>query len=579
MHDISIITTVAAAFTSAWLLGLLTQRLQLSPIVGYLLAGILLGPHTPGIVANQDVAQQLAEVGVILLMFDVGLHFSVKDLWAVRAIAIPGAIGQSLVATLVVAGLLLTLGLSLKTGVIVGIALSVASTVVLMRVLMDARALNSPAGHAAVGWLLVEDVLTVLVLVLIPIIAQPPSGGASVWATVLWTLAKLAMLVVLALVVGPRVIPWILVQVARQRSRELFTLTVLVLSVAIAAGSFLLFGASMALAAFLAGMVVGQSPVSHQAASDTLPIRHAFSVLFFVSVGMLFDPKFLLIEPWMILVVLFVILIVKPLAALGIVSLLGYPARTALTIAIGLAQIGEFSFIVATLARQFDLMPEVASSALVAGALISITLNPLLFRALPVVEARLRAIPWVWRLLNARAEHRLEHVNQEVAAVIDEQAGDGRRTAIVVGYGPVGQGVDRLLREAGVDTVIVDLNMETILDLKRQKRKAVYGDASSETILRQAGILKATHFILTLPHSTDRFAVVSAARQLNSRIRILVRARYLSERGDLNQAGASAVVFEEAEAGLALARLVLTETGASPTDARHAIRNLREQLT
>lgn len=579
MHDISIITTVAAAFTSAWLLGLLTQRLRLSPIVGYLLAGILLGPNTPGIAADVDVARQLAEVGVILLMFDVGLHFSIKDLWRVRAIAIPGAIGQSLFATLVGAVLLLQLGFPLQTGVVVGIALSVASTVVLMRVLMDARVLNSPAGHAAVGWLLVEDVLTVLVLVLIPIFAQPQASDASIWTTVLWTLTKLAMLVVLALVVGPRVIPWILVQVARQRSRELFTLSILVLSVAIAAGSYLLFGASMALAAFLAGMVVGQSPVSHQAASDTLPIRHAFSVLFFVSVGMLFDPRFILSEPLILLAVLTVILVAKPLAALAIVSLLGYPARTGLTIAIGLSQIGEFSFIVATLAHQFKLMPEVASSALVAGALLSITLNPLLFHALPAIEARLRATPWAWRMLNARAERRLDRINHEAAAAIDEQSGDGRRLAIVVGYGPVGQAVDRLLRDAGIETVIVDLNMETILDLKRQKRKAVYGDASSETILKQAGIHKATHFILTLPHSTDRFAVVSTARQLNAGIRILVRARYLSERGDLNQAGASAVVFEEAEAGLALARLVLTETGASRANARHAIRSLREHLT
>lgn len=578
MHDIPLISTVAAALAAAWLFGLLTQRLRLSPIVGYLLAGIAIGPNTPGFAGDIHLAQQLAEIGVILLMFDVGLHFSVRDLWAVRSIAIPGALGQSLAATAAGAGLLVLLGQPLTHGIVTGIALSVASTVVLMRVLTDARVLQSPAGHAAVGWLLVEDVLTVLVLVLLPVFAAPGADAASVLTATVTTLFKLGAFVGIVLVLGPRVIPWALVQVARLRSRELFTLTVMVLSIAIAAGAYVLFGASMALAAFLAGMVVAQTPASHQAAADALPIRHVFAVLFFVSVGMLFDPRLLVDAPLLLVAVLLVVLVVKPLAALLIVSLLGYPVRTALTIAIGLAQIGEFSFIVASLAHRFEMISDIAASAMVAGALISITINPLLFQALPSVEAVLRRTPHLWQLLNRRAERQLSAINQQSATAIAAEAAEPRQLAIVVGYGPVGQTVDRLLREASIETVIIDLNMETILELKRQERRAIFGDAASEMILRQAGVANATHVVLTLPHSAERFAVLTAVRQLNANVRILVRARYLSEREDLNQAGATSVVFEEGEAALALSRLVLSETGASRANVRQAIKSLKQQF-
>ena len=296
MHDLPLITTIASAFTAAWLLGLLTQRLGLSPIVGYLLAGVLIGPYTPGFVGDVQIAQQLAEVGVILLMFGVGLHFHLKDLLAVKAVAIPGACGQSLVATLLGIAVFSWFGLSAQAGAVIGIAMSVASTVVLMRVLIDADVLSSASGHVAVGWLLVEDILTVIVLVLIPVVAGGGSGssGMGLWAALGLAFVKLGVLVAIVMVGGARVIPWVLVQVARLRSRELFTLTILVFSIAIAAASYAFFGASMALGAFLAGMVVAQSPVSHQAAADALPMRDAFAVLFFVSVGMLFDPAFLL---------------------------------------------------------------------------------------------------------------------------------------------------------------------------------------------------------------------------------------------------------------------------------------------
>jgi CPA2 family monovalent cation:H+ antiporter-2 len=435
----------------------------------------------------------------------------------------------------------------------------------------------------AVGWLLVEDIFTVIVLVLIPILGSGEADAEGAASPALWTslglaILKLAALVAIVMLAGSRVIPWAMVQVARLRSRELFTLTVLVFSIAIAAGAYIVFGASMALGAFLAGMVVGQSPVSHQAAADALPMRDAFAVLFFVSVGMLFDPAFVLQEPLMILAALAIILIGKPLAALAIVALLGHSARTSLTVAVGLAQIGEFSFILSEVARQNGLMPEAGHNLLVAAAIVSITLNPLLFRSLGNLEAWLRAKPRLWSLLNARAERRARDINAAGSADVARRAAAGERLAVVVGYGPVGRSVDRLLREAGLTTVIIDLNMDTIGELHRQGQNAIFGDASSQSILEQAGAEKSSYLIVTLPHSSDRAAVVSTARNLNPKLRILVRARYLAERVNLEQAGATAAVFEEAEAAVALARLVLADTGAGRDVVERSVRDLRLQL-
>ncbi|MGZ6273413.1 MAG: cation:proton antiporter domain-containing protein [Candidatus Limnocylindrales bacterium] len=583
MHDLPLITTIAAAFTAAWLLGLLTQRLGLSPIVGYLLAGVLIGPHSPGFVGDVDLAHQLAEVGVILLMFGVGLHFHLKDLLAVKSVAIPGAIGQSLVATLLGIAVFAALGLPVKSGAVIGMAMAVASTVVLMRVLMDADALNTPQGHVAVGWLLVEDVFTVIILVLIPVLGTDASAaeGATrpgLWASLGLALLKLSALVAIVMLGGSRAIPWVLVQVARLRSRELFTLTVLVFSIAIAAASYAFFGASMALGAFLAGMVVAQSPVSHQAAADALPMRDAFAVLFFVSVGMLFDPAFVVREPLMILAALAIILIAKPLAALLIVALLGHSARTALTVALGLAQIGEFSFILSELARKHGLMPESGHNVLVAAAIISITLNPILFRSLNPIEARLRRRPRLWTLLNGRAERRAHETNADAAEQVGRRVAAGDRLAVVVGYGPVGRSVHRLLRDAGLATIVIELNMDTVSDLKRQGQAAIFGDASREAILEQAGVRRASHLVVALPHSADRASVVVAARDLNSGLRILVRAHYLREREELEQAGATAAVFEEGEAAVSLARLVLADTGADREAVERKVRDLRLQL-
>jgi len=597
VHDLPLITTIAAAFTSAWVLGLITQRLHLSPIVGYLIAGILIGPHTPAFAGDINIAHQLAEVGVILLMFGVGLHFHLKDLLAVKGVAIPGAVGQSLAATVLGCLAFVSLGMPMKSGIVMGIALAVASTVVLMRVLADANVLHAPEGHVAVGWLLVEDVLTVIVLVLIPVLgtpgAHPPveAGGEVIaaaadvvaaapvnpWVAIALALLKLVALVVIVAVAGQRLVPWVLVQVARLRSRELFTLTILVFSIAFATGAYFAFGASMALGAFLAGMVVAQSPVSHQAAADALPLRDAFAVIFFVSVGMIFDPAFVIRQPLMILAAMGIILIVKPLVALLIVASLGWSVRTAITVAVGLAQIGEFSFILSETASQANLLPEAGHNVLVASAILSITLNPLLFRYRHRFEAWLARKPRLWKLLNARAERRMRRVNITAHKQLRGGA-SAERLALVVGFGPVGRSVNSLLREAGLRTAIIDLNMDTVTELTRQGHVAIFGDASREAVLEQAEIERAAYLILTLPSASDNAAIVSAARNLNDKLRILVRARYLAEREMLDQVGATSAVFEEGEAAVALARLVLSDTGASREFVERSVRELRLRL-
>ena len=584
MHDLPLITTIAVAFTAAWALGLLTQRFGLSPIVGYLLAGIAIGSHTPGFVGDLNIAHQLAEVGVILLMFGVGLHFDIKDLMAVRSIAVPGAIGQSVVATLAGIAAFTVLGLPTTAAAIIGMAMAVASTVVLMRMLMDADKLNSAEGHIAVGWLLVEDVLTVVVLVLIPVLGEvgKSSGGEASFGHLAASLGtaflKLGGLVAIVLLIGPRVIPWVLVQVARLRSRELFTLTVLVFSISMAAASYMLFGASMALGAFLAGMVVAQSSVSHQAAADALPMRDAFAVIFFVSVGMLFDPAYVIREPGMILAALGIILVIKPLAAIAIVLLLGRSVHTALTVAIGLAQVGEFSFILSELAGSHGLMPETGHNVLIAGAIVSITLNPILFRLIPTIESWLKQSPELWAFLNHRADRRVEQVNQVTETQIAKSVAAGKRLAIVVGFGPVGRSVQRLLNDAGLTTVVIDMNMDTITELTARGETAIYGDASHDAILEQAGMESAEVLILTLPDSSTRLAVVTAARHLNPNARLFVRAHYLGEQEDLEKAGASSTVFEEGEVAVALARLVLSEIGAHRDVVERKVQQIRQQL-
>ena len=567
--SLPLLTTIAAGFVGAWVLGIITQSIGLSPIVGYLLAGIVIGPHTPGFVGDVAAAQQLAELGVILLMFGVGLHFHVKDLWAVRRIALPGAIVQSAVATAAATVILLWFGWAPTAGVVVGMAMAVASTVVLMRVLTDRGMLATAHGHVAVGWLIVEDILTVVALVVVPMLAvgdvdaaADAAAGAAVrepwWITLGWALGKLAVLVVIVLLGGSRVVPWILEQAAKLRSRELFTLTVLVLSVAIAVVAGTVFGASMALGAFLAGIVVGQSPTSHQAAADALPMRDAFAVLFFVSVGMLIDPAFIADEPGLVLAGLVVVMVVKPLVAVAVVAVLGYPVRTALVVAIGLAQIGEFSFILGQVADGSGLLHEGGMEMLVTVAMLSITVNPILFRSIDRIERWIARIPWLWRLLDARHARRGAEAG---SGAVEVRPGDDRPRAVIVGHGPVGRLVDALLTGAGFRTVVVDMNIDTVRSLARHGRPAVYGDAGRAEVLESAGIRGASHLVLTLSTPEGAAGIVRSARELDPKVEITVRARYLTEREMLLAAGADAVIVEEGETGTAIARHVLARRG------------------
>ena len=582
MHVPDLISLIAVAFTAAWVLGIVTQSLKLSPIVGYLLAGIVIGPYTPGYVGDDKLAVQLSELGVILLMFGVGLHFHLGDLLAVRRVAVPGAIGQSLVATLLGGVVALLFGWEFKSGLVLGMAMAVASTVVLIRVLTDNKKLDTPHGHVAVGWLIVEDILTVIVLVLIPALGTPPvttdghAAGAShsLPIALLIALVKLVVLVAVVLVVGGKVVPWIMIQVTRLRSRELFTLTILVMAIAVAAGSAHFFGASMALGAFLGGMVVGQTAVSQQATADLLPLRDAFAVLFFTSVGMLFDPRFIVDQPLLLAGGLAVVLIAKPLAALVIVALLRYPARTALTVAVGLGQIGEFSFILSDLARNYGLLNDSAHNLLVACAIVSITLNPLLFRALPTIEHGLRRWPLLWRFLE-NAKHGRGVTNPAANTLLNADA--AKPIAVVLGYGPAGRAVDAILRERGVEPVIVDMNMDTIAALTAQGRPAIYGDAYNIEVLGQA-VGQATHLIITLPHSANRSPLIAAAKLINPDLRVIVRARYLAEADDLRQVGADHVAYEEAEVAVALATLVMTEHNVDADTIGRTRQRLRGEL-
>jgi len=546
VHGLDLILTLTGGLVAALVGGYLTQRLRLSPIVGYILAGLVVGPYTPGFVADRQMAEQFAEVGVILLMFGVGMQLHIEDLLAVKRVAIPGAIVQSLVATAIGAFIAVQAGWGLSAGIVYGVALSVASTVVLVRVLSDNRQLHTPTGHIAVGWLVVEDLFTVLVLVLMPAIFAE-SGGRTVPAAIGVALVKVAALAGLTIVVGGRVIPWVLTQIARTQSRELFTLGVLAIALGIAVASAEVFGVSMALGAFLAGLVVGRSEFSVRAAADALPMRDAFAVLFFVSVGMLLDPGTLLDDPTMLAATLGVVLIGKPLAALAIVALFGYPLRVALSVAIALAQIGEFSFIVASVASGYGVLTADATNILVAAAIASITLNPLLFRT----------IGWIERGLT------------RTAPVPDAPAAEDRGSAfafraIVVGYGPVGRTVTRLLRDNAIDPTIIEMNVDTVRAVKEAGLSAIYGDATHPAVLAEARIAEARAFIIAVSPLEGVEEACRLARSQNPGVRILARATHVREARALREAGADVVFSGEGEVALAFTTEILQRLGATP---------------
>lgn len=576
MHDISLITTIAFGFAAALFFGLIAKRLGLSPIVGYMLAGIVAGPHTPGFVGNIALASQLAEIGVIMLMFGVGLHFHLKDLLSVRSVAIPGALGQSAIATLACMWMAHELGWSWSQGMVLGIATSVASTVVLLRVLIDNDVIETSSGHAVVGWLIVEDLITVLVLVVLPAlgVSEAATAGApapNVWTSAAIALAKLAGLGLTVAIVGTRVVPWLLLRVARLRSPELFTLSVLVMSIAVATAAYAAFGVSMALGAFLAGMLVGQSKFSHQAGADMLPLRDAFAVLFFVSIGMLFDYTVLTRAPLLVLGVAAIILVVKPIVAFMIVVARRYTLKTALMAAGALAQIGEFSFIVADVALAHQLMPKEGHAVLVAGAIVSISINPFMFRGINALEGPISRSP-LWQRWFARgASERGATINAEF-----EVPSTPERFAIVIGYGPVGRSVTELLEQSTIEPVILEMNVDTVSELRASGKRALFGDATRREILQQAGVDKATHVIVTTPDPAVRMAIIEATRELNPDTVILTRARFLAECEALRAAGANVVCCDEAGAAAALAETLLDQMGASSVAITRELRRIRE---
>ena len=556
MHGVDLILTLTAGLTGALIFGYLTQRAGLSPIVGYLLAGLAIGPYTPGFVANSAIAEQLAEVGVILLMFGVGLQFHVEELLAVRKVAIPGAVVQSIAATGLGALLARAFGWGWPSGIVFGVALSVASTVVLIRVLADNNHLHSRAGHIAVGWLVVEDLLTVVALVVLPNLFGNASSGGGLGRALLITTGKIAALIGFTAVVGARVIPWVLDHVARTRSRELFTLTVLVIALGIAVGSALAFNVSMALGAFLAGLVVGRSDFSLRAASEALPLRDAFAVLFFVSVGMLLDPAVLGSQLRLLLGTLAIVIIGKPIAAFAIMRATRHPFSTSLSVATALAQVGEFSFMLTTVGRDLGVLTAEATNVVVAAAIVSIVLNPILYRAIGPITR--------WTLARPALRRVLDPLAGDDTGAAEPITIDPARRAIVVGYGPTGRTVTRLLRANGFEPIAIDLNPEVVRELRDQGIAAIYGDATHPGTLRQAGVEDAAFLMLTSAGMAAGAEAIRHAKDMNPRLQVLARAPYLRDVAALREAGADAVISAEGEVGLALAEIVLARLGATP---------------
>lgn len=572
-HSVSLITTIAAALGVALVMGFLATRLKLPVLVGYLVAGILIGPATPGFVADIELSRQLAEIGVMLLMFGVGLHFSLDDLLAVRRIALPGAVAQIAVATALGVALAAFWGWSVGAGIVFGLALSVASTVVLLRALESRGVMDSVNGRIAVGWLIVEDLAMVLVLVLLPPLAgslgsdahAPAEAGGS-WhllTTLAFTLGQVAVFVVLMLVVGKRFFPWLLWQIARTGSRELFTLCVIAAAVGIAYGSAELFGVSFALGAFFAGMVMRESDLSHRAAEESLPLRDAFSVLFFVSVGMLFDPQVLIRQPLQVLAVVAIIMIGKSLAAFFLVLAFRYPLNTALTVSAGLAQIGEFSFILASLGVSLGLLPEEGQSLILAGALISIALNPLLFKAIEPAQAWIRS-----RSKLARIVERSDDPLAELPTTVDSNRLAGQ--VVLVGYGRVGRRIGEALSNHGVPFVVAEQNRELVEQLRERGLWAVSGDASDPAVLIQAHIARARMLIIATPDTFNVRRMIEIARALNPGVETVVRTHSDEEAALLRNENAGTVFVGEHELALGMTRHVL-ERVATPaaTSASH----------
>ncbi|MES2073119.1 MAG: YbaL family putative K(+) efflux transporter [Pseudomonadota bacterium] len=559
-HNISLITTVAAGFGFALILGFIAVRLKLPALVGYLVAGILIGPATPGYVADVALAGQLAEIGVMLLMFGVGLHFSLDDLLSVKRIALPGAIVQILVATAMGAGLASLWGWSLGAGIVFGLALSVASTVVLLKALESQGVLDSVNGRIAVGWLVVEDLVMVLVLVLLPPLAALGSGSADgaaggIWMTLAKTMGQVALFIGFMLVVGRKLFPWILWQVARTGSRELFTLCVIAAAVGIASASAALFGVSFALGAFFAGMVLRESELSLRAAEDSLPLQDAFAVLFFVSVGMLFDPMVLIQQPLQVLAVVAIIIFGKSLAAFILVILFRYPLNTALTVSASLAQIGEFSFILAGLGVSLGVLPVQGQNLILAGAIISIAMNSLVFKLIQPLQSWLRA--------RSRLARELEHRDDPLAELPSSVASEHLSAhVVIVGYGMVGRHISAALQAQGLSFVIAEQNRELVEQLRKQGLHAVAGDACEPAVLIQAHVARARMLVISLPDSFHARQMIATALALNPGIETVVRTASEEEAALLHKDSAGKVFVGKTELALNMTSYILSKNTA-----------------
>ncbi|WP_141589426.1 MULTISPECIES: YbaL family putative K(+) efflux transporter [unclassified Myxococcus] len=548
-HDTTLIATIAVGLGLAFVGGFVARWLKLPPLVGYLLAGVAVGPFTPGFVADGGLAGQLAEIGVILLMFGVGIHFSIKDLLAVRNIAVPGAVVQIAAATVMGTAVSHWWGWSLGAGLVFGLALSTASTVVLLRALEERGILDSVNGRIAVGWLIVEDLAMVLALVLLPALgnvlgsadtqtaATAAAGDSLIWTLAL-TLGKVCLFVALMVVAGTRLVPWLLTQVAKTGSRELFTLSVLAVSLGIAFGAAALFGVSFALGAFFAGVVVSESELSHRVAEDSLPLQDAFSVLFFVSVGMLFDPMVMVKQPLEVLAVLGIIVLGKSLAAFFIVLAFRYPVNTALTVSASLAQIGEFSFILVGLGVTLGLLPKEGQSLVLSGALLSITLNPLVFKTIDPLLAWLRRHP----RFAARMDPEEDELSDLPIGMGDVQL---REHAVLIGYGRVGGVIGQSLAEQKIPFVVVEQNREYVERLREEGVPAIYGDAAVPGILEHAHLDTASILIVATPDALQARAIVEQAKGVNPSLPAVVRTHGDEERDYLESLGVDRVVMGE----------------------------------
>ncbi len=556
-HSVTLIATIAAGFGLALIFGFIAEKLKTPALVGYLFAGIILGPATPGLSADIEIATELAEIGVMLLMFGVGLHFSLNDLLAVKRIALPGAIVQMAVATILGMTLASWWGWSFGAGLVLGLSLSCASTVVLLKGLESRGFLDTMNGRIAVGWLIVEDLVTILILVLLPSFAVMLEGdngntdtAVPLWQTISLTLLMVSAFIALMLVVGRRVLPWMLWQVARTGSRELFTLTVVAFAICIAYGAAVLFSVSFALGAFFAGMVMRESEFSHRAAEESLPLRDAFAVLFFVSVGMLFDPSILIDEPMRVLGVVAIIIVGKSIAAMLLVLMLRYPLNTALTVAASLGQIGEFSFILAGLGLSLGLMPAEGLSLVLAGALISIAFNPIAFAAIAPVSK------WVMRhsALARRLESR-DDPYAELPMSTERKYLEGQ--VVLVGYGQVGKRIANALNEQDIPYIIAEQNRERVQDLRKKGVAAVTGNAVEPSVLIQAHIADAAMLVIAVPDPLNVRQMIETARTLNPDIEIVLRTNNEDESELLRKDDMGTVFFGKEELAKSMTNHVL----------------------